>query len=180
MPTVIETRRAELGDIDAILADIEAGFATYVEFAQPGWHAPEPGAGRDVTAELLADDRTWASLALVDGAPVGHVAFIPGRRRRAGEPGGDWREREMIPGLAHLWQLFVLPRWWGAGVAPLLHDAALSEMRAQGYGSARLFTASLHARARQFYERRGWEAVDEQWNEWLELLMTEYRLELVG
>ena len=30
MPTLIDTRRAGLGDIDAILADVEAGFATYV------------------------------------------------------------------------------------------------------------------------------------------------------
>jgi len=178
MPTVIDTRPAGLGDIDAILADVAAGFATYVDFAQPGWHAPDPSAGREGTADLLAADGTWALLALADGAPVGHVAFIPGRRRRAGEPGGDWREREMVPGLAHLWQLFVLPEWWGAGVAPLLYDAAIAEMRAQGYSSARLFTPSLHARARRFYERRGWEVVDEQPNEWLDLLMAEYRLEL--
>ena len=51
-------------------------------------------------------------------------------------------------------------------------------MRAQGYSSARLFTPSLHARARRFYERRGWEVIDEQWNQWLDLLMAEYRLEL--
>ena len=51
-------------------------------------------------------------------------------------------------------------------------------MRAQGYASARLFTPSLHARARRFYERRGWEVIDEQWNQWLDLLMAEYRLEL--
>lgn len=178
MPTLIDTRRAGIGDIDAILTDVAAGFATYAEFAQPGWHAPDTSAGREVTADLLAADGTWALLALADGAPVGHVAFLPGRQRRAGEPGGDWRERELIPGLAHFWQLFVLPEWWGAGVAPLLHDAATREMRARGYSSARLFTPALHARARRFYERRGWSVIDEQWNQWIDLLMSEYRLEL--
>lgn len=111
---------------------------------------------------------------------MGHVAFMPGRRRGADEQGGDWREREVIPGLAHLWQLFVLPDWWGRGVAPLLHGAAISEMRARGYETARLFTPSLHARARRFYERRAWTLVDEGWNDWLDLQMAEYRLALEG
>jgi GNAT superfamily N-acetyltransferase len=178
MPTLIDTRRAGIGDIDAVLADVEAGFATYAEFAQPGWRPPKPGAGREGTAELLGAEGTWALRALVGGAPVGHVAFIPGRRRRAGESGGDWRNRALVPGLAHFWQLFVLPAWWGAGVASLLHDAAADEMRAQGYSTARLFTPSLHARARRLSERREWRAVDEEWNDGLDVLMTEYRLDL--
>ena len=38
---------------------------------------------------------------------------------------------------AHLWQLFVLPAWWGRGVAPLLHDAAIGELnRAPWLGTA--------------------------------------------
>ncbi len=51
-------------------------------------------------------------------------------------------------------------------------------MRAQGYVSARLFTPSQHARARRFYERRGWTAADEALNEDLALPLTEYRLVL--
>lgn len=51
-----------------------------------------------------------------------YVAFYPARERELiGER--HWTERPKIPGLAHLWQLFVLPEWWGRGVAPLLHHA---------------------------------------------------------
>ncbi len=178
MTAPVETRLAGLGDLDAVLADVSAGFDSYVSFAQPGWQVPDIAGSRETTAELLGDPATWALLALAEGAPAGHVAFFPARRRAAGEPGGHWREREVVPGLAHLWQLFVLPDWWGRGVAPLLHDAAITEMRARGYESARLFTPSLHARARRFYERRGWTLLDEDWNDWLDLRMAEYRLAL--
>jgi GNAT superfamily N-acetyltransferase len=174
----IETRRAGLDDLDAVMADLTSGFASYVSFAQPGWEVPDVVGSREGTAELLGDPDTWALLALIEAAPVGHVAFFPGRRRNAVEPGGNWRERDVVPGLAHLWQLFVLPDWWGRGVAPLLHDAAMAEMRARGYDTARLFTPSLHERARRFYERRGWMLFDEGFNEWLDLGMAEYRLTL--
>jgi hypothetical protein len=51
-------------------------------------------------------------------------------------------------------------------------------MKAQGYERARLYTPSLHARARRFYERRGWTAGEESFNEYLALALTEYRLVL--
>jgi hypothetical protein len=60
----------------------------------------------------------------------------------------------------------------------VLHDAAIAEMRSLGYRRASLFTPSLHARARRFYERGGWSAADEEWNEFLDLRLVEYRLEL--
>jgi hypothetical protein len=50
-------------------------------------------------------------------------------------------------------------------------------MRAQGYASARLYTPFQHARARRFYERRGWTA-EEAWNDDLALPLTDYRLAL--
>jgi GNAT superfamily N-acetyltransferase len=178
MTTMVATRRAGIDDVDAMVADVAAGFASYVEFAPPGWQPPDMSGERERIAELMADDGTWALLALVDEAPAGHVSFFPGRRRDAGESGADWRRREIIPGLAHLWQLFVLPEWWGRGVGPALHDAAIAEMRSRAYQRARLFTPSLHARARRFYERRRWTAADEQWNHFLELALVEYRTEL--
>lgn len=178
MNTMIDTRRVTADDVDVLVADVAAGFASYVSFAPPGWQAPGMTGEHERTADLIAEVDTWALLALADGAPAGHVSFCPARRRSAGESGGDWRARETIPGLAHLWQLFVLPEWWGRGVAPLLHDAAIDEMRSQGYRRARLFTPSRHARARRFYERRGWAAAEEQWNAFLELDLVEYRLEL--
>jgi GNAT superfamily N-acetyltransferase len=178
VPHLIDTRRATLDDLDALLGDVQAGFDSYVEFTPIGWQPPDIAPDRDRTAELLADPATWALIALVEQCPVGHIAFFPARERPAGEPRGTWRTRAVIPGLAHLWQLFVLPDWWGRGVASLLHDAAIGEMRMQGYGHARLLTPSLHARARRFYERRGWSTAADEFNDELTLMITEYRLAL--
>ena len=174
---MIETRLASVQDAAALLAHVQAGFDSYVEFAPRGWRAPSVGRDRERTAELLSDPGTWALLALVEGRAVGHVAFFAARDH---EPDDDrhWAERPKSATLAHLWQLFVLPAWWGRGIAPVLHDLAASEMRCQGYEQARLFTPSAHARARRFYERRGWAAKDEHWNHELRLTLTEYTLAL--
>ena len=175
----IPTRRATVADVDAMLRIVESGFASYAEFAPPGWRPPPIQDDRERMTGLMADRGTWALLALDEDEVVGHFAFTPARERGAGEaPDGSWRERPPITGMAHLWQLFVLPAWWGRGVAPMLHEAGVEEMRAQGYERARLFTPSGQARARAFYERRGWTAHDEQFNPDLALDLTEYRLEL--
>ena len=171
------TRRATPDDVETVVAIVQAGFDSYVAFMPNDWRPPDAYAGRDRTAELLADAATWALIALDGTLPIAHVAFTPARERAEGEPPG-WSERPPIPGLAHLWQLFVLPEWWGRGVAPALHDAALAEMRARGYERARLFTPSASQRARRFYERRGWLAMDEEWFEPLAMLCTEYRVDL--
>jgi diamine N-acetyltransferase len=173
----ISTRRATVADLGVLVADVQAGFDSYVDFAPLGWTAPDLHADTAIMAELLADVDTWALLAVASSEPVGHVAFTPARRRTAGQP---WASSPTTPGLAHLWQLFVLPEWWGRGVAGVLHEAAVAEIRARGYSAVRLYTPSLHARARRFYERRGWRTAGEQWNDQLVLMLTEYRLELAA
>ena len=170
----LETRRALLADLDALLAHVQAGFDSYVEFAPVGWHPPSVPSDRDLTIELLSDSETWALLGLVEHRPVGHVAFLPGRQLEPDDR-RRWNERPKIPGLAHLWQLFVLPQWWGRSVAATLHDAAVTEMAARGFDQARLYTPTLHIRARRFYERRGWTPGEEQWNRTLQLVVSEYR-----
>ena len=52
--------------------------------------------------------------------------------------------------------LYVVPERWGTGLADALHDRALDEVRALGAGSCRLWVLEDNARARRFYERRGW------------------------
>jgi GNAT superfamily N-acetyltransferase len=178
VPATIATRRATIDDVDAVLRDVQAGFDSYVAFAPFGWQPPQIMPERERTVALLEHPRTWALLALADAATVGHVGFMPARERTPGAPRGSLLARPEIPGLAHLWQLFVLPEWWGRGVAPALHDAAVAEMAAQGYYRARLLTPSLHTRARRFYERRGWAVAGEEWNEDLVLMLTEYQLAL--
>jgi GNAT superfamily N-acetyltransferase len=173
----VETRIASVADLDAVLAHVQAGFDSYTAFAPGGWQPRSVEQDREWTAGLLSDDGTWALIATVERRPVGHVSFFPAREREPDDR-RHWTERPPIPALAHFWQLFVLPEWWGRGVAPLLHDAAAEEMRARGFEQARLYTPSGHARARRFYERRGWRATGEGWNEALALVLTEYRLAL--
>jgi GNAT superfamily N-acetyltransferase len=52
--------------------------------------------------------------------------------------------------------LYVLPERWGSKVAPALHEAALDAIRAAGKAGAHLWVLEANARARRFYERRGW------------------------
>jgi GNAT superfamily N-acetyltransferase len=177
VPPLITTRRATLEDIDAMLGHVQAGLDTYVEFAPTGWQPPHAGAMRKPTLELLGDPKTWALLAMSNGRSVGHVSFYPGRKRSA-ERSDHPLSRPLIPGVAHFWQLFVVPDWWGRGVASLLHDHAVAEMRSRCFEQARLFTPSLHDRARRFYEHRGWSVVSEEWHDGFQLMMCEYRIAL--
>lgn len=175
----LELRRADDGDVDVVLSTFRAGLESYAHFAPAGWEPPELLSERERTAETLADPDTWALLAVESGEAVGHVAFVPARERAIDDPPGDWRVRPLVPGMAHLWQLFVLAPWWGTGVAPELHEAAIVAMRERNYRQARLFTPSGQARARRFYERRGWTAVAEGADRsGLGLDLIEYRLEL--
>jgi GNAT superfamily N-acetyltransferase len=171
----LTTRPGTVADVDWLLADVQAGFDSYTAFAPFGWRAPDMSHDRERTEELLRDPGTWVLLASVDDERAGHVGFFPARERGSADaPAGPWDTRPLIAGLAHLWQLFILPRFWGAGVAAQLHDAAIDEMQARGFHRARLFTPALHARARRFYERRAWRTTGEEWNDELALMLAEY------
>lgn len=63
MSSRILTHRAGLDDLDALLANVAAGFASYAEFAQEGWHPPDVHGRREWQGEILADPATWALLA---------------------------------------------------------------------------------------------------------------------
>jgi GNAT superfamily N-acetyltransferase len=175
----IVTRRAGVDDVDAMLENVRAGFASYVDFAPAGWTPPRLPDERQRMIDMLEDDRTWALLALIDGAPAGHVGMTSARARPAGGGPESWRTRPIIRGRVHLWQLFVLPAWWGAGIADVLHREFLAEAANQGYDSGRLYTPAAHERARRFYERRGWRSLSEQLNPELGLALAEYRIDFV-
>jgi GNAT superfamily N-acetyltransferase len=53
--------------------------------------------------------------------------------------------------------LYVVPELWGTRVASELHDAGLDHLRSLGERGCRLWVLEENARARRFYERRGWE-----------------------
>jgi GNAT superfamily N-acetyltransferase len=103
---------------------------------------------------------------------VGYAALTPARTRE--EP------RRPIAGLGHLWHLFVVPAWWGRGVATHLLAEAMSEAERRRYTAARLWTPRANARARAFYLREGWrETGAEMFAEDLQLDLVEYRRMLV-
>ena len=140
MKTEISTRTATIADIDVLADTMREGFTTYESFAPPGWSPPPVALDRARIADRLPRPDAWCVLAEEAGAPAGHVALLD----------------DSEPGIAYLWMLFVREPWWGTGLAARLHGLAIDEAAARGYGSIQLYTPARHARARAFYERRGW------------------------
>jgi GNAT superfamily N-acetyltransferase len=137
----VTTRVARPADAEMMARTTALGFETYRAFGGSG-RAPVV-LGSEAIRERLRSRATWALLAEIAGEPAGHVAFFP-----------DWRREDT----AYLWQLFVRPAWWGSGLAADLHEAFVAEAVARGLREGRLNTPAAHARARRFYERRGWRA----------------------
>jgi GNAT superfamily N-acetyltransferase len=52
--------------------------------------------------------------------------------------------------------LYVVPEQWGTGLGGRLHDRALEVVRELGSERCHLWVLEDNARARRFYERRGW------------------------
>jgi GNAT superfamily N-acetyltransferase len=158
-------RRATVADADAMTETLAIGFDGYREFAAYGWQPPDLRAAPELarTRERLDATTTWVTIAEDAGVVAGHVGFVP-------QPG--------LAGSAHLWQLFVRPRWWGSGLAAELLALAVAAAVDQGYRRMRLFTPRDQARARRFYEREGfawtgWEGLEEP----LGLVLVEYARE---
>ena len=64
-----------------------------------------------------------------------------------------------MPGLAHVWAVFVAESYWGQGIARRLLAALTDHIRDAGFAGARLYVAAGQARARAFYAREGWREV---------------------
>jgi GNAT superfamily N-acetyltransferase len=137
-------------DVPAVMDLLMSSFAGYSEFAPPGWVPPTPA---DEDPEMIGksfdNPEVWYVVAEDGAGHAGQCGFCQAytEARFRGEP---------IEGMAHFWQLFIRPDMWGTGLAGELHAAALDEIRARGFARARLWTPEGQARARRFYERRGW------------------------
>jgi GNAT superfamily N-acetyltransferase len=81
-----------------------------------------------------ADPATRTLIALSGEEPVG-AAFVS----------AEWLDG-----------LYVVPEQWGSGLAGSLHDQALELVRELGSTRCHLWVLADNARARRFYERRGW------------------------
>jgi GNAT superfamily N-acetyltransferase len=171
----VRIRKGEPSDASAVIALLTAGIESYREFAPAGWQPPEVGPEEELVAErFLGDDRVWYVVAEDKQGHAGQCGFMPAHQRRnmKGDP---------VPGVAHFWQLFVRRDLWGGGLAADLHDRAIAAMRERGYTRARLLTPVRQARARAFYERRGWRESPftvEDAEPLAGLPVTEYKLEL--
>ena len=142
-------------DADLIGMVLDEGFASYRSFAPQGW---EPPAGElDFLRTRLGDPDVWCMVAEAGGDLAGHVSLMPASAHgRRPSPRLD---------LGHLWQLFVRPAFWGTGLATELHLRMVCEAGTRGFREMRLFTPVDHGRARRFYEREGWGAVGEPFDE---------------
>jgi GNAT superfamily N-acetyltransferase len=160
---VTDLRPAQPAEVPELLDITREGFETYRAFAPPDWRLPDFSEDQVVAIDDVA---TWV-VAEEGGEPVGHALLIPADRSRV--PVDD-------PALGHLMQLFVRRSHWGTGVARDLHAAALAAAPERGFSELRLFTPKQQARARRFYEREGWRAVDERPDPSLGFPIVEYRI----
>jgi GNAT superfamily N-acetyltransferase len=144
----LSIRPATLEDVPVLAETVRLGFEGYRAFAPRGWAPPEPATEQARIVDRLPLPDAWCRVAEDAGEPAGHVAILAARAQT-----GD---RLPIPGLAHLWMLFVREPWWGSGVAARLLALAVDEAAARGYEAMQLQTPAGQARARAFYEREGW------------------------
>ena len=149
MPAGIRYRAATPRDATIVAALTAAGFATYRDFAPGGWQPRTAIQQEPEMYDRLNRGDVHARLALAEPELAGFTGWMPASRGRP---------RRRVPGRAHLWSLFIAPRWWGTGLAADLLEWSVSGMRESGYNQAQLWTPEAHARARAFYEREGWTA----------------------
>jgi GNAT superfamily N-acetyltransferase len=143
------------------------GVADYPSFAPAGWAAPSFEAEVDQLRASLADEQVWCLVAESEAELVGQITVLPAAI--AAHAVDD-------PELAHVSNLFVRRDFWGSGLARDLHRAAIDRTLEQGFRELRLFVAAGQARARRFYEREGWIAVGEEFDDPAPgLTMVEYR-----
>jgi GNAT superfamily N-acetyltransferase len=146
------------------------GVEDYTSFAPASWTAPSFDAVIDHLRESLADEQVWCLIAESDEELVGQITVLPATS--APHPVED-------PTLADVSNLFVRRDFWGTGLARDLHGAAIDGARERGFKELRLFVAAGQARARHFYEREGWLATGDEFDDPTPgLKMVEYRYTL--
>jgi 2-amino-4-hydroxy-6-hydroxymethyldihydropteridine diphosphokinase len=140
----IEIRRARPADADELArTHTAAAEAAYARLA------PRDRRGLErrtrMWREVLPDpaNRTWVA---TDGPLIVGLLNV-----------GSFRE---TPEMGAVRTLYVLPAWWGTGVGQRLMELAHAEL-ARDFDVALLTVLAGNGRARRFYERNGWEHVDD-------------------
>jgi GNAT superfamily N-acetyltransferase len=120
-----------------VLAGVQeqASLAALGHIFPPEDHPYPRGAIRERWIDAVADPGRRTLIALSEGEPVGAACV----------------RAEWLDGL------YVAPERWGTGLAAELHDRALEVVRELGSERCHLWVLEANARARRFYERRGWQ-----------------------
>jgi ribosomal protein S18 acetylase RimI-like enzyme len=146
----VQIRPARPDDVDAVFDLLATSFDGYRAFSPPDWEPPRPEPDERLSmARAFERPDVWYVVASDANGHAGQCGFVPAHTER-------WFQGDAIEGLAHFWQLFVRPDMFGTGLADRLHGMALDKIRARGFARARLWTPEGQARARRFYEKRGW------------------------
>ena len=131
----VTIRLAGPDEAEALFAIQKAASLAGLGHIFPADRFPYPDdAVRERWREVVAGPDHQAFVAETDGEAVGVAAI----------------ERDWLNGL------YVLPERWGGTVASALHEAVVDAMRASGVAGVHLWVLEANARARRFYERRGW------------------------
>jgi len=102
--------------------------------------------GQTVDRRTRQWERTIASgimacwIAHVAGQPAGLMSVGPSDAEDMGE----------------VYTIYVTKPYWDRGVGSLLWDSGMARLRVDGYASAGLWVLDTNARARRFYEHKGW------------------------
>jgi GNAT superfamily N-acetyltransferase len=132
---MLEIRAARQDEAPTLAGVQELASITALAHVFPPERYPYPRAAVHARwAAAVEATETRALIAVSDDEPVGAACVSAG-----------WLDG-----------LYVVPGRWGTGLGAELHDRALDEVRDLGSVSCRLWVLEDNARARRFYERRGW------------------------
>ena len=123
------------------------------------WHAAYAGIvpQANLDAVSVGDRATKWTTWLTAPAPPGTSVLVAddGGRVVGFSNAGPSRDADG-PGLGEIRAIYVLPTHWDTGTGRALHDASIASLRAARFPTATLWVLEANARARAFYERRGW------------------------